>query len=189
MTIPNPLTGTSLQANWLNRLRGAVFSDRLIGGAGYRVRRTTSGTALELLPSFGGGTGAPVTMYMIVSIQNEYATCKTWDGTRTAGVPQLGSSDVLIAKHRPQRMSISQEVIDGVTINYVYSDSNNRSANDGTQAEAQVCYPRYKAYSGGTLVYPGSVIVAGQPSNGTDVANVTWQELSPGRVWARRYLQ
>jgi hypothetical protein len=58
MDAPNPPSGNSNEAAWLRRLRGFCISLRILPGNGYKVRRTTLGTILEILPGAGGGKKA-----------------------------------------------------------------------------------------------------------------------------------
>ena len=71
----------------------------------------------------------------IVSIQGDYLTCKrVWRGST------LGSDDVLVAKPRLLRQSVTAR--DGVT--YVYTDSQTRTASkSGETDELQRVTPKY----------------------------------------------
>lgn len=179
MDFPNPVSGNSPQASWLNRLLAASRASVLLSGVNYRVRRSTGGTCIE--PMATGGKGSPggsgSTMYKITALNGssggaDYFTARTWDGTT------LGAADVLVAKYWHQRRSTGSEVIDGVVVTYNHIDDNNRIASDGTNSENDVVFPRYVV---------GGIIWADQPVNGTLVAGKTWMELRPPRVWAKRY--
>ena len=135
-------------------------------------------------------TASAVQMFAIKTLSNaDYYVARTWDGTT------LGSSDIYVAKPVRQRTSITSEVIDGVTVNYSsYTSDNTRTANDGTNSEYQVVFPRFKVYSttpSGLTDY--SVVFAVKPIGGTGITvsgtPVLWLEIAPARVWARRYVQ
>jgi len=55
MTPPNPPNGSGTLANWLKRLLAYVVAGEIKPGPGYRVRRTTTGTTLDLDRGSGGG--------------------------------------------------------------------------------------------------------------------------------------
>lgn len=68
----------------------------------------------------GGGGGD--TLYKLQSVQGDYLTARTWDGTT------LGSIDIYIAKDELHRNSISSATIEGVSHTYTYGaggDANN----------------------------------------------------------------
>ncbi len=174
--IPNDVTGTSKEVPWLNKLKAAVRANRIIASPGYKLRPGSDGTAILLDPSPGGKAGGS-TMYKITALNGasggaDFFTARVWDGTT------LGSADVLIAKFWHQRKSVASEVIDGVTVTYNHIDDNNRLANDGTNSENDVVYPRYVV---------GGIIWAEEPKNGTLLTGKTWMEIRPPRVWAKRY--
>lgn len=53
---PNPPSGSSLQAAWLRRLADAVRACRILSGRGYKVKRTSTGTILEIESGAGGNS-------------------------------------------------------------------------------------------------------------------------------------
>src|SRR6185295_13749411 len=137
MNPPGPVSTNTAGGAWLERFRRFAISTRLLPGLGYKIRPGPGGTVLEILPG-SGGTASPVSleMYLITRLHNEYITCRTWNGSRNgSNFPVIGSTDVNIAKPHTHRMSVTTEVLDGITVTYTYSDSNNRFANDGTNAE------------------------------------------------------
>jgi len=92
----------------------------------------------------GGGSvsvaftsGGGVAMYRLKSVQGDYLTCRTWDGTTEGG------TDVFIAKNYKLRNSITSQVIDGVTVNYTYTTTVERDATIGANTETQIIVPRY----------------------------------------------
>jgi hypothetical protein len=145
----------------------------------------TDGTNYFTMRGIGGGSAQ---MFVIKSISNaDYVVANTWDGTTR------GSSDIYIAKSPRLRPSVGSENIDGVTITYSsYTSDNTRMASDGTNSEYQVAFPRYVALASGSPSNQDmSIIFACASITGLSVGGlpVSWIEVSPARVWARRYIQ
>jgi hypothetical protein len=123
---------------------------------------------------------------------------------RDTGIAKADVSpiDTKIAKPPTIRRSITSELIDGITINYRAAggsdDDNNRIANDGATDESQCVYPRFitLATLGFTDTVPLTaqcVIYASQLTGGAGVFDgddkpIEWLELSPARVWAKRFV-
>jgi hypothetical protein len=116
--------------------------------------------------SFTAGVGT-VKKMTVTTINGDYLVCS--DGTNSFDV----------AKWPENRTSLLSETIDGVDIDYSYSSSNQRTADDGTNTQTEVLYRRYVT---------GDVIFAVLSENGTGVTGVDWVEMSP-RVWLRKYVQ
>jgi hypothetical protein len=121
-----------------------------------------------------GGTGSgTTTTFQITSVfGGDYVVAQTWDGTTLGGV------DFYIAKPIHFRTSFASEVVDGVTINYTYSDDNHVHASDGTHSVDALCCPRYVV---------AAEIQASLCNNGTPVLDgsgnvVKWIDLTP-REW------
>ena len=132
----------------------------------------------------GGGSAQ---MFVITGLSNvDYFTAKTYDGTT------LGSTAVKIAKSPRLRPSVASELIDGVTVTYSgYTSDNLRIASDGTNTETQVAFPRYVSNSGSPAVNDMSIVFAVPAATGLTggSSQISWVEVSPARVWARRYSQ
>lgn len=47
MNFPNPISGASKMALWLNRLLEACKGTRLLPGPGYKIKQTPNGIILE----------------------------------------------------------------------------------------------------------------------------------------------
>jgi len=101
-----------------------------------------------------------------------------------------------VAKDPELRLSIAQLVIETILVTYssaVYTNAGifyRRDATISGVTEKQVVNPHwlepYVANAAqGILAFTGSEILAVQPSNGTAVANCTWQEVS-SRAWCIR---
>ena len=137
---------------------------------------------------YGSPTPTPAQMFAIRALSNaDYYVARTFDGTN------LGATDVYLAKPARLRPSVAAEVIDGVGITYSsYTADNARTASDGTNTEFQVVFPRFTAYATAPSGVDDLAVVFAVPVvNGTGVmagsAPVTWLEISPARVWARRF--
>lgn len=112
---------------------------------------------------------------------------------------------VKIAKPANIRRSITSDVFDGTTVTYTGGDAdNNRIANIDAQTESQCLYPRYvaSADAGGGLQGDGTVLMTGQSViyavkmdggagvydfSGATPERIDWMEISPARVWAKRF--
>jgi hypothetical protein len=182
----------------LVQLFNAITSGRVEYGStlGYRITDNnllitiprTAGTGGGIDGGSDGGSGGALKMFKIHQIQADYLVCLEWDGTN------LGSTFFNVAKPTRMRLSNTSEWIDGRQYNYSYQDSNNRVSNDGVAAEREVLFPRYVTRTTYSAAYENySVIWATECVNGTGVSvagqAVTWLEVNPMRVWARRYIQ
>ncbi|OHD23034.1 MAG: hypothetical protein A2Y38_23360 [Spirochaetes bacterium GWB1_59_5] len=101
-------------------------------------------TSVKLIPcQFGAGGGGGLEMFRLKSVQEDYITCRTWDGTTE------GTTDVFIAKNTETRFPAS-DVIAGETWSYTYvagADALNkyRDAVSGAITESQVVTPYWLA--------------------------------------------
>ncbi len=133
-------------------------------------------------------TGSAGQMFQISTIgQGDYFTATA------VGSNPVVTGSIKIAKSPRLRPSVTSEVIDGVTVTYgSYVGDNQRTANDGTNTEIQVPFPRYVSGISGSNGNGMSIIFA-MPVNDTGLtfsgSAITWVEVSPARVWARRYAQ
>jgi hypothetical protein len=98
-------------------------------------------------------------MYRLKSVQDDYVTARTWDGTNE------GATDAFIAKEYKARCSLTGETIFGIAHIYTYAagpDSLNvqRTNDDGTHTETEIVVPPW---------VPDEIFYAVQVT--TDVAN------------------
>jgi hypothetical protein len=105
------------------------------------------------------GIRVSAAMYRLKSVQDDYVTARTWDGTAD------GPTDVLIAKEYKVRCSLTGETIFGIAHTYTYAtgpDSLNkqRTNADGTHTETEIVVPPW---------VPDEIFYAVQVT--TDVAN------------------
>jgi hypothetical protein len=168
---------------------------------------TTAGSNSTSVWSQIGGGGAQ--MYAITTLSNaDYFVAVPISVTFPSGVLTLAfGTAVNVAKYNRQRVSVASELIDGITVNYSsYTGDNTRTANDGTNTEYEVCYPRYVTMA--TLGF--SSYLTTPPTGSTAYTFLTSQcvikvvsmptgmvvssvpvvlEESVPRVWARRFIQ
>ncbi|HEV2350844.1 MAG TPA: hypothetical protein VG028_13465 [Terriglobia bacterium] len=140
MIEPGPILSAGPQGSWLERLRQWVRANRLLPGNGYRIKRYPEGIALEILgPTGGGATGAG--MYHLKSVQGDYLTCRTWDGTNE------GEVDIYVAKPYKLRNSLVSVTELGVVYNLTYAalDANNvaRTKAGGGNSETEWVIPMW----------------------------------------------
>lgn len=181
---PKPPTGNSAGATWFRHILEYVRSIKLIEGRGYRIKRTTRGTAIELLNLGGGFTpqaqpdASVAKLYRVKEIFADVYRCHQWDGTTEA------TADVYIAKNAKLRNSVASETIDGSVYTYSYDASFIfRTAFNGTNSELQEVIPR---------VLTNDVIIATEVEvpilllkvPGDPAISVTWMDLNwDGRAW------
>jgi hypothetical protein len=179
------------------------------------VTQTTKGTTLNLVKQPSSITttsaaGSAVGYFAITTLSNQdyfsanqiqisYPTTGSITGSLlTVNFP---SGSVTVMKPNRQRPSLASEKVDGTTISYSgYTADNTRFANDGTNSEYQVVFPRYTTmttlgYTPGTMTGSAAygflnsqcVITAAQ-TGFTANSGSNWEEIST-RVWARRFTQ
>jgi hypothetical protein len=101
------------------------------------MRSPAYDTALTDDIDFEGGGGGGVGMYRVKSVQADYLTCRSWDGTDD------GITDVLIAKPMKLR-NPATETIDALGVSYTYTDTQTRlAASSGFDSEKHKVRPAY----------------------------------------------
>lgn len=178
MIEPKAILGSSGQANFIERLRRVVQSLKILPGRGYRVKQTTDGIQLEI-DILGGGSPIASTVAIQEMQITEIGGASLWDyfvAQKIASASPDGT-DVNVAKAYTHRPSNTPQTVDGVSVDLTYSDDNTRTADDGSNTQIEVSYPRYRE---------GDRIFACRVSNGTsDPDAPTWLDIT-ARVWARR---
>ena len=152
MSWPNPLSGTSLFTSWLNRLLDACRANDLLDGYGYKVKRTSRGKILEIVPGVGGGTatasitplvfvsgdlhGSPTTHLWGFGSDNDCFTCA---GQKVHAPPLL-------------RFSVAARTAYGASFTYDTYDAvhQSRLAHNGAYSVTQYITPQYVV---GDLIY------------------------------------
>jgi hypothetical protein len=159
-------------------------------GSGYKVGDVLSitggtGTAATLLVTAisGGGSTGPVSALALLSVgaysiqpgANPLATTDTTTGTATGCTVNCtwdgaySSNTVNVAKPRDFRQSLTARPWLGVNITYTWTDSNTRSASDGTNTEAQYLIPPYQASD---LIFVGQANATGVQVSSTELTAV-----------------
>lgn len=180
MQPPDELRDSSRPSNWLNKLLAFARSCQIVEGIGYRINRSHRGTSLEILPGKGGGS--TIKQYRLKSIEGDFLTCRTWDGTTE------GTEDIYIARDPELRRTPfeGQSIAynsdgDSFTATYAYSSNTKRTKTVSGVAEVQVIVPYYKT--------DFTVILAAASANKTGVtdpddADIYLVELTQ-RAWAK----
>ena len=110
--IPSEPSGSAKEVTWFRQLLRCIRERTVKVGPGLRVSYKTDGALIEMKGVEGGGaSGKEIQQYKIVSIQDDYITCQTWDGTTQ------GTDNVLLAK--PYRLR--KTPWDGVTVTYDFN--------------------------------------------------------------------
>jgi hypothetical protein len=119
------------------------------------------------------GVSIPVfQQFTIASIGEDVLICNPFDGTASDE-----TSEIIIAK--PPELRASREEWNDIT--YTYTNSQTRTADDGSETEDQVIVPEYVV---GDVIYAVKNIVGGTGVVVTDP--VEWLDLNvAGRAWAK----
>lgn len=171
-TVVNPSTGV-VEIN-----PGALTIEEVDGGPS--VAFDTLIVPNGSLTDNGGGeaqltfNAGGVSQYRIKSVQGDYYTCRTWDGTTEGG------SDVYVAKPYKLRNSITSESIDGVTVSYSYASTVARTATISSVDEDQVIVPRYLSND---IIYVATSNYTGVSVSGTALTLIDMN--CDGRAWAK----
>ena len=182
MNWPSEPTGNSSLAKFLRRVVSAGRANELQSGVGYRVRRSTQGTTLEIDGGNGGNGGAQC--FKLKEMYADYWIGHTWDGVNE------GTADVAVAKDPAARQPATQTIA-GTSYVYTYSAgpddfNDSRNSYNGSSTESQHVVPFYIEDD---LIF--AIPVANTDVNrddtddaGADASPVLWVERSP-RCWSR----
>lgn len=99
--IPGRLTGDNQLARWLNQLRESVVEATITSIVGGRFQRGQHGVQLIINAPLGSG-GGEAQMFKLKSVQKDYLTARSWDGTTE------GTVDTYIAKPYRLRESTAE---------------------------------------------------------------------------------
>jgi hypothetical protein len=144
MRWPDELKDTSRAAGWLNKFLRAAKASAVVDSPEIRVSESTHGTTLSLRNK--GGSGSAIRQFRIKTIQNDFYTCRAWNGTTE------GDDDVYIARPFEHRVStFNNRSIDYssdgdvFTATYTYASATKRTKTVSGTAETQVLVPYFKA--------------------------------------------
>ena len=154
--------GVDIETNSVDNADQTVLN--LVDGDGVEVTNTSGGTV-----QFVSGA----TRMRIKSIQNDYCTCRTYDGTTE------GDTDIFVAKSKDSRTSAATISHSGLTWDVTYTNQNQRTCTNGSGAQQQQMEQRL------TPPYTvDDVLFAVRALNGTGVTTATdWIEVAPCRSW------
>lgn len=146
---------------------------------GHSVSAVDAGVAVQDLHLGGGGGGAQ--RMRVKSVDGDYLTCRTWDGTTE------GSYDIAVAKPPHLRHSLTSQNVNGVTVSYgsfgITGGMCQRTASAGgyvTQTEWVL--PVWQIAGTGT----DAEIWADMPAGGTGVEGTTLMDTNrDARAWCQ----
>ena len=183
MICPNEPTGNSSLASWCRKLVRWCRSLELQSGVGYRVKKGTNGTTLELEHTPAGKAAANKRM-RVKEVLGNYLVCHAYDGTEDT------ATDIMVAKLPDLRHSITTQTLAGKAVTmsgYAISGgvcTRTVTGSDATQTE--MVLPIWQL---GTQ--PDSEIWPIKPDGGTGVtttesatATVEWL-LIDNRAWCQ----
>lgn len=179
MNWPGEPTGDSKLAHWLKKLLRACKESHLVEGPGYRVKRGSGGTIIDVIPS---GKSNIVGVYLLQTVEDDYIVAHRWDKESA----KEGTEDILIAKPQKLRTSLSTEVKYGVTHTYGYAlsppDSLNEYRTDewSTFTETQAVTPCWAVDDEIVALDVGKTIALS-----TATAAIRLTMVSPWRQWAK----
>lgn len=158
----SPSSQSAGDMNLLRRAIQALCNFKVIRGSADNFLLSDENAILQLgMGGYDGGSGGGVAMWRLKSVQNDYVTCRSWDGSSD------GPTDTYLAKEWKIRTSLTGETIFGVSHTYTYGtgpDSLNKYRNnsDGTNSEQEIIIPPWSvneivfSVSGKTDVVDGS---------------------------------
>lgn len=173
-----------------NRLIDYVREISPTGGRNIRLTRTLNGT-LTAAEATTKGTDGEVRQYLLKSIENDFYTCRSWNGTTE------GESDIFIARPFGHRYSnFHGRTIaynsdgDSFSATYDYTSATKRTKTVAGVAETQVLVPYFK--NDFDLIYavrvkePITVGAAYTPLTDPNDVPIRLLDLNvEGRAWAK----
>lgn len=124
--------------NVLVRTLRALTNTQIIWGEKDEAKLTDGNFLLML--SRASASGQQLQMFKLKSVQDDYVTCRTWDGSNE------GAVDTYLAKEYKIQCSLEGETIFGTAHTYTYDDgpdANNvlRTNDDGSNNETEIVVP------------------------------------------------
>lgn len=142
--LPKTPTGNGGFQFWLERLKEAVRSSKILASPDIVPTVTSQGTFLSLRPRSGTG-GSTLAQYRLKEIGADWLRCRKYDGTTE------GTEDVYIARDPElRRTPFDGQTIawdsdgDAFSATYAYSSHTKRTKTVSGTAETQVIVPYYK---------------------------------------------
>lgn len=181
--LPKDLRGATGVERWLMKLVDWTRSCRILESPDIRPTITNQGTSLRLTGI--AETLSELTQYRLKSVQNDYLTCRAFNGTTE------DTKDIFIAK--PFRLR--RTPFDGLTIAfssdgenysaaYAYASANKRAVTISGTAETQIVIPRFKVDF--DLIYARTVR-EDLNLRATNGSKITLLDINAdGRAWAKQ---
>lgn len=183
---PGKLMGRAT-GNALIRFRNALLNLRFEVGDQSAIEFSDQNAMLTLDRNLlRSAVGSAIAMYELQSVQANWLTCRSLtiaaNGART-----VGGEDILVAKQFKLRQSITSEVIDGLTVNYTYADSDFANqvirtavvADDSGVQEQQIVVPRWIM---GDIIFAATLEHTGVYNGAVEL---TVLALEDGRAWTQ----
>lgn len=171
---PSPFSAGTM--NLLLRILEALCNPQ-IKRTGRDAVTVSDGNFLIEIKSDSSGTGSAAKMMKLVSVQDDYLTCHSWDGTTE------GTDPIYVAKQYAHRCSLTGETIYGTAHTYTYaagpdSDNKVRTDTDGSNTEDQRII---RPWIPGEILFPVAAEATGVTVSGTPLTLVDFSS----RQWAR----
>lgn len=144
MRWPDELRDPSRASGWLNKFLRKCRAAEIVDSEDIVVSESTHGTTLRIRKPVGG-SGSAIRQYRIKSVENDFYTCRTWNGSTE------GTTDVFIARPFQHRVSdFNGRSIayssdgDSFTASFAYDSPTKRTKTINGTAETQVIIPYFK---------------------------------------------
>jgi hypothetical protein len=174
---PKPV-GTGSEATFAQWVYYKLTGEAVESVPGALISRTTRGISIKPTAAGNSAQARPAGMYKLKSVQDDYVTARSWDGTTE------GTADVLIAKEYKLRCSIASETILGVANTYTYADGGDalnkvRTHTRDAATQAEIVVP---VWTPDEIIH---AIKAKTGVNGPDTKPLTLLLLRSGQ-WAKK---
>ena len=179
MARPRIPTGTDALSNAVRWLLEQDERRKIIRSIDVAPSETTHGTSLRLIEARGGTTagGSIVRFTFIADAGNHFTATSPGTGTVNIAKPYRLRVNPWANGPIPIRLEDGTANPPSTTVSYNYLQYTFRIATLATGGqETQVIIPQY---------YAGDYIFATEPTEGTGISGITWQDLNAdGRAWA-----
>lgn len=122
-TSPSAFSADSM--NSLSRPLEALCNPQIVIGTKWAVTLTDGNWVLEV-PASIAAAGGSASMFKLKSVQDDWVTCRSWDGTTE------GATDTLIAKDPNNRTTLTTQTVLTLVHSYSYSAGPSETWSAGT---------------------------------------------------------
>ncbi|GAG50176.1 unnamed protein product, partial [marine sediment metagenome] len=161
----------------LNQVADMVVR-RFVGGTGIDIRAIGGQIVIRGPNVRGNPLTAIVQRFRVKSQSNDYLTCRTWNPLVDSG--EEGSVNIKVAKpYLLRRTPFDGESITygEQTIDYSYTSSHERHADDGVDDEDQIIVPAY--------FVDDEILAVRNMAGGSGIDEIIWEDINnAGRFWA-----